>query len=88
MFGKRVHLCSGHHKMVEYAHIDQGQRPHQGMRQAEVGFAGCAFAGRVVMGQHDPGGIPAQRRLDDFARIHAGMGIGVPTPILYNGQHE
>lgn len=32
MLGKRVHLRAGDHEMVEYAHVDHGQRLHQRTR--------------------------------------------------------
>ena len=66
---------SGHHKMVEDADIDQRQRLHQRARQQQVGFAGLRRAGRMVMGQHDAGGIARQRFLHHLARIDAGMGL-------------
>ena len=73
VLGKRVDLVAGHHKMVEDADIDQGQRLHQRPCQQQVRFARLRRAGRVVVREHDAGGIARQRFFDHLARVDTGV---------------
>ena len=73
MLGEGVHLVSGDDEMVEYTDIHQGEGLHQRARQQQVRFAGLRRAGRVVVRQHDAGGVARQRLLDHFTRINAGV---------------
>jgi len=75
MFGEGVNLVSRHDKMVQDTDVHQGQRLHQRPCQQQVRLAGRGGAGRVVMGQHDRGGISRQGFTHHFPGIDAGMGL-------------
>ena len=73
MLGERPDPTRGDNEVIESAHVDQAQGLLQRQCEAFVGDAGVEAARRVVVRQHDAGGIVSQGSLDDFARIHAGV---------------
>ena len=72
-FGKTDRARSGHDEMVENPHVDQGQRLFEVLRQQFIGTARFRYSGRMVMGEHDCGGITPQGVLHHFARVDAGL---------------
>jgi len=59
--------------MVENPDVDQGQRLFEALREQFIGTARFRDSRRVIMGEHDCGGIARQGRLHHFARIDAGL---------------
>jgi hypothetical protein len=72
-FRKRHRARSGHDEMVENPHVDQGQRLFEVLRQQFIGAARFRYSGRMVMREHDCGGITRQGVLHHFARVDAGL---------------
>src|SRR4029453_7157019 len=60
-------------KMVERADIDERQCLLQRLRQQLIGTRGFGDARRMVVREDHRCRIACERRLDDFARINAGL---------------
>ena len=58
--------------MVEHADVDQCQRLPEALGDADIGLAGFADTGRMVVREDHRCGIVGERLLDHFARVDAG----------------
>lgn len=56
--------------MIEHPHVDIGKNAHQALGQRDVRLRGLGHSGRVIVRENDGGGIVAQRRAQDLARVH------------------
>ena len=85
-FRERHHSRSRDDEVVQYPHVDQGERLAQAGRQHLVAAAGFGHARGAVVGEDDCGGIQRQRPLDDLARVDAGLGRRAAEQFLRDQQ--
>src|SRR5438045_653463 len=60
-FGKAHGARSGDDEMVEHSHVDQRKRLFEALCEQFIGAARFGYTGRMVMREHDGGGVPGQR---------------------------
>src|SRR5688572_10239523 len=71
--GEGDRLVAGDDEVVQDLDVDERQRLLEAARQQLVRLAGLRRAGRVVVGKDHRRRVRLERRLDDLARIDAGL---------------
>jgi hypothetical protein len=79
VFREGMHFLPSDYEMVEDTHLYQRQGLCQHARQQQVRLTGFGHARRVVVRQHDAGGVVQQGLLDHFTRVDTGMGVRTLT---------
>ena len=77
----RQNAVAGDDEVVQNPGVNQSQCRTQRLRECLVGPAGLGNSGRMVMRQYHSSSAMSQCSLDDFARVHAGLGHKVPRNI-------
>ena len=71
--GERDDAVPRHDEVVERADVDQRERLLERRGQKLVRARGLRDAARMVVREDDAGRVVRERRLDDFARVDAGL---------------